>query len=44
MSLPDETSVVVPQPSVARYWAIVVVKPPEFDRIAIDPLSSYSSG
>ena len=28
----------------ARYWAIVVVKPPEFDRIATDPLRSDSSG
>ena len=44
MSLPEEISVVVPQPSVARYCAIVVVKPPEFEKIAIEPLSSDSSG
>ena len=31
---------VVPQPSVARYCAIVVVKPPEFEKMAIEPLSS----
>ena len=28
----------VPQPSVARYWAIVVVKPPELEKMAIEPL------
>src|SRR5262250_492083 len=37
-------SVVVPQPSVPRYCAIVVVKPPEFEKIATDPFSSTSSG
>ena len=35
---------VVPQPSVARYWAMVVVKPPEFEKIATEPFSSDSSG
>ena len=34
----------MPQPAVARYWAIVVVKPPELEKIATDPLSSDSSG
>ena len=42
--LSDEISVVVPQPSVERYCAIVVVKPPELEKIAIEPLSSTSSG
>ena len=28
----------VPQPAVARYWAIVVVKLPEFEKIAIGAL------
>src|SRR5262249_31546304 len=37
-------SVVVPQPSVPRYCAMVVVKPPEFEKIATDPFSSTSSG
>src|SRR6516164_6961733 len=43
-SFPDEMSVVVPQPSVPRYCAMVVVKPPELEQIATDPLSSTSSG
>ena len=34
----------MPQPAVPRYWAIVVVKPPEFEKIATEPLSSDSSG
>ena len=34
----------VPQPAVARYWAIVVVKLPEFEKIAIEPLSRLSAG
>ena len=34
----------VPHPSVPRYWAMVVVNPPEFEKMAIDPLSSASSG
>ncbi len=38
--MPLEISVVVPQPAVARYWAIVVVKLPEFERIAIEPFFS----
>src|SRR5438552_19128879 len=37
-------SVVVPQPSVARYWAMVVVNPPELEKIATEPLSRTSSG
>ena len=42
--MPLEISVVVPQPAVPRYCAIVVVKPPELEKIAIEPLISDSSG
>ena len=34
----------MPQPAVRRYCAIVVVKPPEFEKIATEPCSSVSSG
>ena len=34
----------MPQPSVARYWAIVVVKLPELENRATEPLISASSG
>src|SRR5215212_7213108 len=43
-SFPDEISVVVPHPSVERYCAIVLVKPPELEKIAIEPLIKTSSG
>src|SRR5471032_2344342 len=36
--------VVVPQPAMRRYVAIVVVKLPELEKIAIDPLRNASSG
>jgi len=42
--LPLEIEVVVPQPAVARYCAIVVVKLPELEKIATEPLSSVSPG
>ena len=42
--LAREISVVVPHPSVARYWAIVVVKPPELEKSATEPLINTSSG
>ena len=42
--MPLDTSVVVPQPAILRYCAIVVVKPPEFDSTAIEPGFSVSDG
>ena len=44
MSLPLEIAVVVPQPAIRRYVAIVVVKLPEFERMAIEPFFSASAG
>src|SRR3989338_6047105 len=43
-SLPLEIETVVPQPLVRRYVAMVVVKLPEFENIAIEPFTRDSSG